>query len=87
MRFRTFEWDSVNIAHVAEHHVTPPEAEEACYNKPLIFRSRLERYFVLGRTDDGRYLTVIIVLKNKSIVRVITARNMSDTERQRFYRR
>ena len=87
MHFQTFEWDSVNIVHIAEHRVTPTEAEEACYNKPLIFRSRLERYYVLGRTDNGRYLTVIIAPKNKNIVRVITARDMSDTERQRFYRR
>ena len=87
MRFQTFEWDQVNIAHVAEHHVTTEETEEACYNKPLVFRSRLGRYYVLGRTDNGRYLTVIVSLKNKDTVRVITARDMSEAERRRFYRR
>lgn len=87
LRFRTFEWDQANIAHIAEHHVTPEEVEEACYNKPLIFRSRLERYYALGRTDNGRYLTVIVSPKNKDTVRVITARDMSEAERNRFYRR
>ena len=87
MRFQIFEWDMANVAHIAEHHVIPAEAEEACYNKPLIFRSRLERYYVLGCTDNGRYLTVIIAQKNQGVVRVITARNMSEAERQRFYRR
>ena len=87
MRFRTFEWDQANVTHIAEHHVTPEEVEEACYNKPLIFRSRLERYYVLGCTDNGRYLTVIVAPKNKGVVRVITARDMSETERQRLYRR
>ena len=87
MRFQKFEWDWANVTHIAEHEVTPSEAEEACYNKPLVFRSRLERYYVLGRTDSGRYLTVVVASKNKGIARVITARDMSETERQRFYRR
>ena len=87
MPFQSFQWDQYNIAHIAEHQVAPEEAEEACYHKPLIFKSRLERYYVFGRTDSGRYLTVIIALNNNGQVRVITARDMSDAERQRFYRR
>ena len=87
MRFKAFEWDQMNIAHIAEHRVTAEETEEACYNKPLIFRSRLGRYYVLGRTDTGRYLTVIVSPKNKDTVRIITARDMSQAERHRFYRR
>jgi uncharacterized DUF497 family protein len=63
------------------------EAEEACYHQPLVFRTRQEKYCVLGRSDSGRYLTVIIFVRDKNTVRVITARDMSESERQRFYRR
>ena len=87
MQFKSFSWDLRNITHIADHHVTPEEAEEVCYNKPLIFKSRLERYYVLGRTDSGRYLTVIVAVQNKGIARVITARGMSGSERQRFQRK
>ncbi len=87
MRFKTFEWDQTNIDHIAEHSVKTDEAEEACYNRPLVFKTRQEKYCVLGRSDSGRYLTVIIFVHDKNTVRVITARDMSGSERQRFYRR
>lgn len=87
MQFKKFKWDQLNISHIAEHHVLPEEAEEACYNKPLVLQSRLGRYYVLGRTDSGRYLTVIIAPQVQQTIRVITARDMSNAERQQFYRR
>ncbi len=87
MRFHAFDWDHGNIDHIAEHDVMPEEVEEACYNRPLVFRTRQEKYCVLGRSDSGRYLSVIIALANKGVIRVITARDMSEAERQRFYRR
>ena len=87
MRFKTFDWDETNVGHIAEHRVTPEETEEACYNSPLIFRSRLERYYVLGQSDNGRYLTIVITQKAADVARVITARDMSKTERHRFDRR
>ncbi len=87
MRFHAFDWDRDNVDHIAEHCVTPEEVEEACYNHPLVFRTRQERYCILGRCDSGRYLSVIIALANKGVIRAITARDMSEAERQRFYRR
>ncbi len=87
MIIKSFIWDHFNVPHIAEHHVSPEEAEEACFNNPLILKSRQDRFYVLGRTDQGRYLTVIMELKPKSKVYVITARSMTDSERHRFQRR
>ncbi|MDO8676000.1 MAG: BrnT family toxin [Candidatus Omnitrophota bacterium] len=87
MFFQFFKWDLNNISHITEHHVAPDEAEEACYNNPLIFKTGLGRYCLLGRTDGGRYLTIIADLMKKETVRVITAWDMSQAERKRFYRR
>ena len=87
MRFRSFEWDEANIGHIAFHRVTPEEAEEACYNGPLIRKARAERYYILGRSDNGRYLTVIVQPKWGGSARVITARDMDKSERQRYLRR
>jgi uncharacterized DUF497 family protein len=87
MRFHAFDWDHDNIDHIAEHSVTTEEVEEACYNRPLVFRTRQEKYCVLGRSDSGRYLTVIITVQDRNKIRVVTARDMSGSERQRFYRR
>lgn len=87
LNFRAFEWDAKNTDHIAQHRVLPEEAEEACAHRPLILRSRYGRYLVLGQTESGRYLTVVIQPKPGGIVRVITAREMNNAERQRYLRR
>ena len=87
MRIDSFEWDETNIAHIARHNIVPEEVEETCFNKPLVFRGRWQRYYALGQTDSGRYLTVIFEIKFGDIVRVITARTMDDSERRRYLRR
>ena len=87
MRFKSFEWDETNINHTAAHGVAPTEAEETCSRKALILKSRQNRYYVLGQTDDGRYLTVIIQPKFFGRIRVITARDMTAVERHRYQRR
>jgi len=55
-----FDWDEANIAHIAEHNVLPPEAEEACTHKPvaLYFSSRNgeQRFVQIGETLAGRVL-------------------------------
>lgn len=35
MNHELFEWDIANIDHIAEHDVTPDEAEEAILGDPL----------------------------------------------------
>ncbi|MDP2941819.1 MAG: BrnT family toxin [Candidatus Omnitrophota bacterium] len=87
LEFKAFEWDEQNIEHIAEHSVTPEEAEEACANTPLILRSRHGKYLIFGQSDSGRYLTVIIKPKPAGVIRVITARGMDDAERRRYLQR
>ena len=87
MRISSFEWDETNVAHIARHNITPEEVEETCFNNPLILRGRWKRYYALGQADSGRYLTVIFEVKFRGIVRVITARDMDDSERRRYLRR
>jgi uncharacterized DUF497 family protein len=72
-----FEWDDANIAHVAEHDVTPEEAEQALLNDPLELGFDAgpggeERWAYLGETDESRMLQVVITLRGERI-RVVTA--------------
>ncbi|MGB9886215.1 MAG: BrnT family toxin [Moorellales bacterium] len=85
MRIQGFRWDSENVAHIARHGVDPVEAEQAFINRPLFRKARLDRRVVLGRTDGGRYLFVVFEVRG-GIARVITARDMTASER-RYYRR
>ncbi len=78
----------------AKHGLVFSEITEVFVNRedrPLIVRSRREirsrwRYAALGRTFSGKYITVIFVMEQNSIARVITARAMSDAEKKRYRR-
>ena len=79
-----FEWNEYNIEHIARHHVTPQDVEEACYLSPLILKGRSSRYYILGQSESGRYLAIVIEYKGKGMVKVITARDMDYKERKRY---
>jgi len=58
---RRLEWDEWNREHVAKHRVTPAEVEEVCHGNPFELRaSYKDRFVVVGVTENGRCLSVII---------------------------
>ena len=71
-----FDWDEGNIAHVAEHGITPAETEEVTASHPLDLdysvRNGEIRLRQVGETSVGRILAVITTVRNGRI-RVITA--------------
>ena len=86
-----FEWDEGNIKKSWERHrVSYIECEEIFFNRPLVVQedethSKGEkRYYVLGKTNDGRYLLVVFTIRHNKI-RVITARDMSRKERRAYH--
>jgi uncharacterized DUF497 family protein len=86
-----FEWDQSNVEKNWEkHRVSYLECEEVFFNQPLLVQedeihSKFEpRYYVLGRSNDGRHLFIVFTIRRNKI-RVISARNMSRRER-RIYR-
>ena len=85
MRIISFEWDDWNIEHIEKHSATPQEVEEACFNQPVIRKTKDGLYLVYGQTDAGRYLFTVVRRKPDGIVYVITARPMAKNE-QRYYR-
>ena len=86
IRIKDFLWDRDNIAHITEHGVNPEEVEEACFFNPLVRKSKKERYFVFSQTQSGRYLTIIIEILGGGWIKVITARDMDDSERKKYRR-
>jgi len=86
--FEGFEWDEGNIEkNWLAHQVTPQEAEQVFFNRPLIVaddvkHSRSEkRYLVLGQTDEDRPLFIAFTLRQRRI-RVISSRDMNRKERK-----
>jgi len=74
-----------------EHDVVTKEVREVfsnAYFKPKIYRSDRIRgaYVAHGRTFEGRYLMVAF-FRYKKQARVITARDLTSTERKRYERK
>jgi uncharacterized DUF497 family protein len=85
-----FEWDEGNIdKNWLKHRVSWTECEELFFNQPLIVAKHEKhspdepRYYALGRTDAGRWLFVVFTVR-RSLVRVISAREMSKKERRAY---
>ncbi len=70
--------------------MTPEEVEEVCFGKSLVLRAKSYGenpvYYVLGQTDAGRYLFVVVIQFADGKGYPITARTMTDKEGRRFRR-
>jgi len=86
LRIEHFEWDKWNIEkNIVKHAVSPEEVEEAVFDeKAKLKKTRYGRFILFGRTEAGRYLIVVFLIKDKNTIRAISFREMTKNER-RFY--
>ena len=83
-----FQWDAGNSEKNWDlHRVSRAEAEQVFFNRPILVASDAThsqeeaRYAALGRTNDGRRLTIVFTVRDTQ-VRVISARDQSRQERR-----
>jgi uncharacterized protein len=87
LRIHELFFDEWNEAHIAQHGVIPEEVEEVCKNRSIVSRTRQERLRVIGQTEHGRYLTVILAPRGKGVYYPITARDATQAERRLYQRK
>jgi len=81
-----FEWDEHNEEKLLlRHNVSALEAEQ-CFANPHTARRHGDDLVMLGVTDGDRMLFLVYEQKRGGVVRVYSAREMTDNER-RTYRR
>lgn len=94
-RTPVFDWDPWERGNgdklIARHDVYPAEAEQVFYNEALVIRQGSNaqgepRYYVYGQDDTGRYLFLVCILRG-ALVRVYSARDMTERERQNYRQR
>ena len=91
-QIKGFDWDDGNARKSADKHdVSQIEAEQVFFNAPLLVledrkHSQDElRLHALGRTDEDRRLHITFTLRGDgTLLRVISARDMSKTERKAY---
>lgn len=85
-RLPEFDWDEDNEQKLLDrHNVTALEAEQ-CFANPHTKRRSGEAIVMLAKTDDDRMLLVVYEAKERGVVRVYSARNMTDKERSTYRR-
>jgi len=73
-----------------KHNVTMEEVEETLNNNPEFrFLEKGKRkgedvYMALGRTDAGRYLSILFIYKKTKEVLILSARDMAKKERKQY---
>ena len=82
-----FDWNAANVQHIANHGITPEEAEQVVENDPLELefntRGGETRAKLLGETDAGRLL-VVVTTWHKEGIRVVTAYPPRDSLRRLY---
>lgn len=79
-----FEWDENNEEKLlASHGVSAWEAEQ-CFAKPHTKRRHGDALLMLGKTDDDRMLFLVYEQKPDGVVRVYSAREMTEKERRTY---
>ena len=87
MRISKLDWDDYRIDHIAQHEIGPDEVWEVCEDSlHWARREGRNRYRLYGQTRDGRYLFVVLEHVEGTIYKPITARDMTEGERQNFRR-
>jgi uncharacterized DUF497 family protein len=83
-----FRWNEWNVDHIAEHGVSPEEAEYVVQHarRPFPRYAGGGEYRVWGPAADGFFLQVIFVYDSPHVAYVIHARPLSDHEKH-LYRR
>jgi uncharacterized DUF497 family protein len=76
-----------------KHQIEREEVVEILNNNPSFryvekgFRKDENVYAALGQTDGGRYLIVFFIYKSNHQALIISARDMTDSERRKYERK
>jgi uncharacterized DUF497 family protein len=85
-----FDWDAANIVHIAEHEVSPEEAEEVVLSEPQDVGFDVvngeDRWSYIGETTSGLILRVVITMRGDRI-RVLTAFEPSRYQKNLYLKR
>ncbi|MEW5767281.1 MAG: hypothetical protein AB1797_06590 [bacterium] len=83
-RLARFEWDKYNRAELLDHNIQQDEAETIFVGNTYWWKSHIRkgetRYRVTGKTFEGRFLTLVVTIKVKETLRVITGWDAEDWE-------
>ena len=87
MNYLYFEWDEGNEYKVRQR-ASLEEVESSFYDpKKKILKTYFNRYILYARTNSGRLLFTVYQRKAGGIIRVISTRDMTRTNKRYYYKK
>jgi uncharacterized DUF497 family protein len=84
-----FEWDEHNLRKIRAHGIRREEAEQALANHPMLAYEQVVdgeiRFMYYSETGAGRLLAVIHTERGDAL-RVVTAYDLSASQKRRYFR-
>lgn len=94
MKVRWIVWKDIYLEKIQRKHSVTPEEVEQVFSRNSIFRKAEkgkvtgeDLYVAYGRSEAGRYLTVVFIIKQPNGALPISARNMTKAERRYYEKR
>ncbi|HXG30759.1 MAG TPA: hypothetical protein VNK81_03865 [Thermodesulfobacteriota bacterium] len=88
MNITKLVWEEPYIGYIGDkHNISPREVEEVCFEDEnmKVFREKdMRNYYVLGKTQGGRCLLIVVKPLGNGKAKVIAARDMGDEEKARY---
>ncbi len=75
-------WDGFNSKHITKHEVTQEEVAEACQNRWDVSEAKHGRLLLVGKTNSGRWISVVLADKGNGAYYPVTARDSDKKERR-----
>ena len=82
-----FEWDENNEEKLLKNHGVSVWEAEQCFANPHTKRRQGDALLMLGKTDGDRMLFLVYEQKDNGVVRVYSAREMTEKERRTYRQR
>ena len=73
-------WDKGNLDHIEDNRVHVHEIEEAIFNAENHSFKKGHKAFIIGKSDGGRFITIVLEDKGRGSWRPVTARTSDEKE-------
>ena len=82
MELKELVWDDFNSKHILKHKVNKTETRQACSNQKLVLSIKNNRLLLIGETNKGRILSIVLAKIKPGKYYIVTARDSSKKERR-----
>ena len=77
--------DEHRVAHVARHDITVDEVREVVSGDYVYIQGHQDRWLLIGKTDDGRFLTVVVGEREQANTYGLVTARPARREERRLY--